>query len=1789
MTTRPTTPIKMFCSYADADEKLQEELEKHLSPLMREGKISVWHNRKIMPGKERAGEIDEHLNSAQIILLLVSSDFIDSDYCYDIEMQRAIDRHSTGEARVIPIILRPVVWHDTLFGKLQALPNNGKPVSSWHNTDEALFEVASEIHRVIDEFLKKNATLPKNKRTLVETVHNREDKLQALDSSNKDFIQNLLKNFNGREQDLIEIRRRIAEIQPAGGYIAIIGAAGQGKSSIIAKLVKEYESENVASHFILFNSGPDYQITLLKRLMAHLIRKYRFSDLYIATESLPALHEYFSIILRKIAERSGHEVIFIDGFEQSEEMQAEMYDISFLPHNPPPGIVLVLGIRSENTLKFFEISKPHHEYHLPHLNRPDFESILQRHHIQLEREQVNQLYHATHGNPLYLNLTIEELKTQGIAAIGEIFVLITNHLENLYALAVTRLEQPHEEWDKVLKPLLGVFMVAREPLSEQSICQILNIEVDRLKIGLRRLDRLVVKNSQKRYALFHSEIHKYLHRDKRFSALEWHKKFAEWCEGDSITTIWKDSNDLIEQQRQVYARQHYITHLYYARDQLGIFQVLDVGEYGQAKIQYLDLGSILYTRDLDLGKHASVWKSRIGEEQGRTLNDQITQLPHLWRYSLLRCSLINGERQYPDGVFRLLVLLKREKEALQLAELFTDPILKAEALLAIAKQMLKQPELGSECLNILTRAYTVVDAIKENIYQCSAILLELGQILTQAQEWERAKSVWDVKSPWDKVEQMIDPPKDHEQRDKALWKLGWIMAQVRQWTRARQVIDKIHDRKQKVHALLELGRALAREQELVRAKTIWGDARSEIGYIRDSEQQSKVLRELGQRFTLSGLWDEAEQVIDTIRNNKQRIEALRELGRALAQEQKWERAETVWGKAKQAMEAPQDIAQRVKVLNELGRALTQAQHRERAEAVWDEAERLVNILQGSEQVEALLELGKALAQTFWVKTSQVKDTDRDNEHQVGSLANQKIQGHVQQEIVQTVDDKIEQEKERSKAVWQRAEQAIKKIQYNERFNEASWELGDIYIYAQEWRKARQVITNIKNDEQKTEALLKLGQILIQEQVLILARDVLVEAGKLVSTIQDGKQRDTLLKKLVNALVQAEEWSEAKLAIGTIQDSEQKDTARTELARALVQAKEWSEAKFAIGNIQDSEQKAEIRYELARKLMQIQKWDEAEQVIDNQGSKQEIDALRELGRVLAQAGLWERAETIWGKAKQAKETPQDIAQRVKVLSELGRALTQAQQEKRANAAWDEAERLVNTLPEAEKYEALLELSKALAQSQRKERADKIIHLISEKQLVEAPLALLQVLIQAQQWDQAQSIIDGLKEREGHAEAVLDLVRGLVASKRWRHAERAIKDIDIEKDEKQYTEAVRVLWKAFIQEQQWEKAQQLIETIQDTEQRAEALCELGEALAQAKQKKQAETIWTKIQRSMKTSQDSEPRDEVIYMLAQALSQKQQWDETRQVIDSIQDIEWKIEAFYMLAQALTNAEQFEQAQNIWDDVEQAVTNIPDLNQRNTAAKDFVHALTVTHQWERAERIAGMIGDGEQRNEALEELEEAKKLSNTSQDEEYEASQELEGVENREQIRPFQEKAEETKDTIEDPEKHIQVLSDLKLRNIRAQQREQVEELSGRRQRDRQKNIFLDKLARALQTQQWEQAEQVIESFLDDRQKNTALGELAGALAQAQQWKQAEQVINRIPNNKQRNAALNELGTILATTNEFEELLHLVQRTWLQIETREDAIALLPLAVGLISLEPDIGIEFCKAFDWVDDFLVG
>lgn len=153
-------PIEIFYSYAHEDESFCQRFEKHLSLLRQQGMIVDWNSHKIRAGLLRQHEIDTHLNRAQIILLLISADFLTSDYSYNIEMPQALKRHRAGKARVIPILLHDVDWHNAPFSHLEMLPSTGMSVThhSWHTCDEAFVDIAKGIRTVIEELRLQQRT-----------------------------------------------------------------------------------------------------------------------------------------------------------------------------------------------------------------------------------------------------------------------------------------------------------------------------------------------------------------------------------------------------------------------------------------------------------------------------------------------------------------------------------------------------------------------------------------------------------------------------------------------------------------------------------------------------------------------------------------------------------------------------------------------------------------------------------------------------------------------------------------------------------------------------------------------------------------------------------------------------------------------------------------------------------------------------------------------------------------------------------------------------------------------------------------------------------------------------------------------------------------------------------------------------------------------------------------------------------------------------------------------------------------------------------------------------------------------------------------------------------------------------------------------------------------------------------------------------------------------------------------------------------------------------------------------
>jgi tetratricopeptide (TPR) repeat protein len=222
-------PAEVFYSYAHKDEMLRNELEQHLKLLQRQGLIISWHDRQILPGTDWAQAIDTHLKTASLILLLISSDFLASDYCYGIEMQRALERNLAKEAQVIPILLRPVDnWQSTPFGHLQVLPTGALPVTKWADRDSAFTDIAQGIRRALQNMQPHPAVPPS---------------LAFLSIWNIPYPRNPV--FTGREEILQRIHTQLqaGQSMALSQAQAISGLGGIGKTQIAIEYAYQYRQD----------------------------------------------------------------------------------------------------------------------------------------------------------------------------------------------------------------------------------------------------------------------------------------------------------------------------------------------------------------------------------------------------------------------------------------------------------------------------------------------------------------------------------------------------------------------------------------------------------------------------------------------------------------------------------------------------------------------------------------------------------------------------------------------------------------------------------------------------------------------------------------------------------------------------------------------------------------------------------------------------------------------------------------------------------------------------------------------------------------------------------------------------------------------------------------------------------------------------------------------------------------------------------------------------------------------------------------------------------------------------------------------------------------------------------------------------------------------------------------------------------------------------------------------------------------------------------------------------------
>jgi hypothetical protein len=283
----------VFFSYSHKDQALRDELEAHLAMMKRNGEITAWHDHMIPAGAKFDDHISKELNTADVILLLISSDFLASDYCYEIEKSRALERQQDGSAVVIPIILRSCEWKQTALSDLKCLPLDALPITKWPDRDDAFLNVVEGIRRAISATPSNHPITPQvPELTESPTPPSRSSNLRIkkifTEADIDDFRDEAFEYFaTFFEKSLIELEARFSDVQgrfkriDATHFSAEIYRDGKsvGKAhirhgdSLVGGIIYSRSPEGGSYNEILSIETGDYSLSLEPMGISHIRTK----------------------------------------------------------------------------------------------------------------------------------------------------------------------------------------------------------------------------------------------------------------------------------------------------------------------------------------------------------------------------------------------------------------------------------------------------------------------------------------------------------------------------------------------------------------------------------------------------------------------------------------------------------------------------------------------------------------------------------------------------------------------------------------------------------------------------------------------------------------------------------------------------------------------------------------------------------------------------------------------------------------------------------------------------------------------------------------------------------------------------------------------------------------------------------------------------------------------------------------------------------------------------------------------------------------------------------------------------------------------------------------------------------------------------------------------------------------------------------------------------------------------------------------------------------------------------
>ena len=901
---------------------------------------------------------------------------------------------------------------------IHALVESLTPHLSMFYSHESIIKLAQQVARgeqpkVGDQTLSlhmgeqniiNNATIHMGNRTINVYLPNPENigrdtahaqlkiKLNALLENHESsaIFRNRLVSFVGRKQELADIRQRIAETQSSGGYVTITGQAGEGKSSVIAQLVAQASPSLCPFHFIPLVPGREYQLSLLSHLTARLIIKYDLPIEYFPNESYSLMRNLFGLVLRQLQMREIQETIYIDGLDQLERDYNKQRDLSFLPEEPPAGIVFVLGTRPDDTLQPLELLKPHNEYRLPPLSFADFEQLL-----AIKRPVVTsiaeRLYNAVHGNALYLSLISNELIKAPYNSIEDLLALISADPNNIFKITLSRIER-HDQafWDAVTYPLLALLLVTQEPLHHHTLGALLNVNDHKIRRAVHELGGLVAQDSAGRSFLYHLTIRDYLQENSslpngnhifaRHEIIDWHRRLAHWCMSD-LDHIWDDIYGL-EQTRRIYARHHTITHLALGQEYSTLWQLIDDGSYGQHKRQY-DPSTRLYAHDLD---------------RARDIALQTKDILHLWRTSLLRVSLTSTIDKWPNKLFIAYTQLGQAAEMLQRIELLSQRKRQIILLCKIWPFLEDEPTQAAQAAHVQLQStldmfwveantsdddlVEIVAALVEaelfdqaqatakrikNIEKCSGVLIEIAINLIQAGRRDDAEYLFEFEQT------MLEGLENDRKRQISLVIFLVIQALVKgEFEAAQAAATQIKQAWKRTNVLLQIAMVQAHAGHLDAAQASIATAQAAATQIKHPWERANALTKIATVQAQTGHIEAAQATATQIKDAVRRADALVEIATVQAQTRHIEAAQASIAIAQEAAAQIEDVGWRANALTKIATVQAQTGHIDAAQAT------AAHIEHAGWHANALMKIVTAQAQTGHIDaaqatTAQIKD------------------------------------------------------------------------------------------------------------------------------------------------------------------------------------------------------------------------------------------------------------------------------------------------------------------------------------------------------------------------------------------------------------------------------------------------------------------------------------------------------------------------------------------------------------------------------------------------------------------------------------------------------------------------------------------------------------------------------------------------------------------------------------------------------------------------------------------------